>query len=222
MVVIRAGEFMMGSPAGEIDRGSDEGPQHRVAIKSFLLGQTEVTFDDYDRFALATNRAMPKDYGWGRGTRPVIGVSWRDADAFARWLSGQTGRGYRLPSEAEWEYAARAGTTTPHGMRDGLYSWQANCGNQIGKTQTVGSYPINGFGLHDMYGNVWEWVQDCWHDNYQGAPGDGSAWLSDNCAGRALRGGSWATNPLGLRSANRDWSADFDVNYIGFRLARTR
>ena len=134
----------------------------------------------------------------------MINVSWDDAQAYVAWLSKETGQPYRLLSEAEWEYAARAGTTT-------RYSWgddpptpeQANFGRNVGKTTEVGTYPPNPWGLHDMHGNVWEWVEDCWNESYQGAPSDGSAWTSGDCSRRVLRGGSWVNDPEYLRSADR-------------------
>lgn len=229
MVVIPAGTFVMGSPESEQGRRSDEGPQHEVSIRSFALGRTEVTFDEYDRFAEATGRKRPNDEGWGRGSRPVINVSWDDATAYAEWLSEQTGKGYRLPSEAEWEYAARAGTTTRYSWGDDIDCGKARYGFNSGEcgqqrsTDTVGGFPANAFGLLDMHGNVWEWTQDCWHGNYEGAPGDGSAWLeADNgeCARRVVRGGGWNSRPQGLRSAIRLRYDSEAFNNRGFRLAR--
>jgi formylglycine-generating enzyme required for sulfatase activity len=238
MIVIPAGDFTMGSPPGETGQYKDEIPQHRVTIKSFALSQTEVTFDDYDRFPKATQRALPSDASWGRGRRPVINVSWKDATAYALWLSAQTGLQYRLPSEAEWEYAARANEPAAFSTGKCISETQANfrdqfrygdcpsSNNYLGKTQSVSTYPANGFGLHDMHGNVLEWVQDCWHDNYRQAPQDAGAWLQrggGDCTRRILRGGSWGSGPLGLRSAGRIGSTvDEAVGYIGFRLARTR
>lgn len=205
MVWIPAGSFMMGSPESESDRGSDEGPRHKVQIRSFALGKTEVTFDDYDRFADATARQRPDDNGWGRGSRPVINVSWEDAVAYAEWLSGETGRHYRLPSEAEWEYAARAGTETER-------YWP-----------TPAEGEPNDWRQYDILGNVWECVQDCYVNSYQGAPGDGTPREVDGtCENRVLRGGSWDNGPLDVRSANRNRSAPVNrINGIGFRLART-
>jgi len=199
MVVIPAGAFMMGSPEGEPKRDSDEGPQHRVRIlKSFALGVTEVTFAEYDRFVLATGatgRKLPSDRGWGRGQRPVINVSWQDATEYAAWLAKQTGEAYRLPTESEWEYAARAGTTTPFSTGGCIHTDQANydgnydyagCGAKTGvcrrKTVPAGSLPANPWGLHEMHGNVREWTVDCWHGSYQGAPNHGGAWGKENDA----------------------------------------
>ena len=238
MVALPGGTFTMGSPDTEQERGNAEGPQHRVTVPAFALGRTEVSFADYDRFAGATDRKKPDDRGWGRGERPVINVSADDARAYAVWLSEQTGQQYRLPTEAEWEYAARAGTTTPFWTGDCISTNQANydgnydydaCGAKTGvyraKTVPVGSLPANAFGLHEMAGNVYEWTADCWHDNYYRAPTDGSAWRGANggdCARRVLRGGSWFGSPLNLRSANRGRNtADGANDIVGIRLART-
>ncbi len=234
MMVVPAGEFLMGSPPSEPERRKYEGPQHRVLIeKPFAIGKYEVTFEEYDAFAQATGRAKPDDLGWGRDQRPVINVRWEDVTAYANWLSEQTGKSYRLPSEAEWEYAARAGTLTPFHTGEQITTEQANFdgnstyngsakGEYRGKTVAVGSFPANAFGLHDMHGNVWEWVQDCWHDNYEGAPDDGAAWESGDCAGRSLRGGSWYSKPGAVRSAVRfRYGPTYRYYDRGFRLART-
>ena len=193
----------------------------------------EVTFEEYDAFALATGRELPDDQGWGRGRRPVINVTWEDATVYAKWLSAETGKRYRLPTEAEWEYAARAGTETPYWWGDDIKQdskvW-ANC-NDCGspwdgnETAPVGQFPANGFGLYDMAGNVLEWVQDCWHDSYKGAPEDGSvAWEEDGkgeCDRRVFRGGYWGAIPAYLRSAARSGvGADDGGNGLGFRLAQ--
>ncbi len=227
MVVLPTGRFRMGDLSGE--GSNDEKPVRRVTLsRPIAMGKYEVTFTEYDRFARATGRDRPDDEGWGRGNRPVIDVSQEDAQAYARWLSEQTGRDYRLPSEAEWKYAARAGTTTKYSWGDEIGRNQANC-NGCGsewdykKTAPVGSFAANAFGLYDMHGNVWEWVKDCWHDNYEGAPSDGRAWTTgcDGYSRAVLCGGSWDNNPLVLRSANRykdGPSARID-NY-GFRLVQ--
>ena len=156
-----------------------------------------------------------------------MNVSWDDAVAYVHWLSVNTGKRYRLPTEAEWEYAARAGTTTRYSWGDEIGSNLANC-NGCGsrwddeKTASVGSFPANAWGLHDMHGNVWEWVQDCWNGSYQGAPEDGSAWERGNCSRRVLRGGSWCYNPRFLRAADRNRkSSGRRISYLGFRIART-
>ncbi len=213
MVVIPEGRFMMGSPGTEEGHYDDEGPQREVRIpRPFALGRCAVTFEEYERFSGATGRTPPEDAGWGKGRRPVINVSWEDASAYAQWLSKESGRPYRLPTEAEWEYAARAGTTTRYWWGDEIRQdgkvW-ANC-NGCGsdgdakQTAPAGSFAPNPWGLHDMLGNVWEWVEDCWHGSYTGAPGDGSAWLKENggdCALRVVRGGSWSSGPRDVRSA---------------------
>ncbi|MEW8427686.1 MAG: formylglycine-generating enzyme family protein [Candidatus Thiodiazotropha sp.] len=236
MVLIPAGTFLMGSPASEEGRDDDEGPQHEVSLRAFELGKTEVTFDEYDRFARATGRVLPDDEGWGRGDRPVINVSWDDALAYTQWLSEQTDKAYRLPTEAEWEYAARAGTTTPFSTGDCITTDQANyngtfayagCGAKTGvfrgETVPAGSLPPNPWGLHEVHGNAWEWVRDCWHENYTSAPKDGTAWESGGeCALRVVRGGGWNDDPEHLRSAYRNrFTTDEAAGSLGFRLART-
>ncbi|MDP3664722.1 MAG: SUMF1/EgtB/PvdO family nonheme iron enzyme [Nitrosomonas sp.] len=225
LTVIPAGRFVMGSPENEPGRSDDEGPQHEVIIaQPFALGVYAVTFTEYDRFCSATGRKTPDDNDWGRENRPVINVSWHDAQAYRGWLNEQTGQSYRLPSEAEWEYACRAGTQTPFYTGERINSEQANFGKAHGRTLPVGSFPSNKFGLYDMHGNVWEWAQDCWHESYQNAPVDGSAWLEANggaCDRRVVRGGSWNYYPQYLRSAIRLWFLT-DVAYLnlGFRIAR--
>ena len=228
MVVIPAGRFRMGCVSGR-DCEDDELPVHEVTVASFALSKYEVTFEEYDRFTAATGGRRADDGGWGRGTRPVINVSWNDAQAYAAWLSAETGETYRLPSEAEWEYAARAGTATAYSWGNEIGRNRANCdgcGSRGDDEQTapVGSFGANAWGLHDMHGNVWEWVEDCWHGNYARAPTDGTAWASGvSCARRVLRGGSWYdVNPRLLRSAIRSGiSTGFRFNLIGFRVART-
>ncbi|PTN11889.1 SUMF1/EgtB/PvdO family nonheme iron enzyme [Nitrosomonas aestuarii] len=221
MVAIPAGRFLMGSPEDESDRYENEGPQHDVQIaQPFAMGVYAVTFDDYDQFCRETGRKKPDDKGWGRENRPVINVSWQDAQDYCIWLCEQTARSYRLPSEAEWEYACRAGTQTRYCTGESIASEQANFNRNVGKTTPVGAYPPNPFGLCDMHGNVWEWCQDIWHDNYQGAPVDGSSWETGNSALRVLRGGSWINYGRSCRSAIR---LHFDPSYrhdTGFRLAR--
>ncbi len=239
MVVLPAGAFMMGSPASEEGRDDNEGPQHRVTIaKPFAVGKYEVTFAEWEACRRAGGCShSPDDQGWGRGNRPVIDVGWKDVQEYVRWLSRETGKQYRMLSESEWEYAARAGTTTPFHTGDTISTDQANYDghyypgrNQKGvdgaQTVAVGSFPANSFGLHDMHGNVHELVKDCWHTSYAGAPGDGSDWTS-SCYGaaRVLRGGSsYGDSPRDLRSAHREmhnpWHEDRSID-IGFRVART-
>ena len=233
MVVISTGEFMMGSTDAErqwaVDRGAEpewvgnEKPQHLVRLAhSLAIGRFPVTFEQYDRFARITGRDQPGDAGWGRGRRPVINVSWEDSKAYVDWLAAETGKPYRLLSEAEWEYACRAGTTTRYWWGDEITPENANYGSNVNRTSEVGGYPANPFGLCDMNGNVWEWVEDCWNDSYEGAPDDGSAWARGDCGRRVLRGGTWKNEIWKLRSANRfgvragEWKDDF-----GLRVAKT-
>src|SRR5512147_724040 len=228
MVALPVYEFLMGSPEDEEGRYSDEGTQHRVTIdRRFAIGRYAVTFDEYDHFCAVTGRRKPKDKGWGRGRRPVIHISWRDAVAYCAWLANETGHHYRLPSEAEWEYAARAGTTTRYAFGDAITPRDANYSeSKLSKTTEAGSYPPNAWGLYDMHGNVWEWVEDVWHDSYKGAPNDGSAWTDgegqNSSSLRVLRGGSWDGDPRDLRSANRGGDGPGSRGSIlGFRVART-
>jgi formylglycine-generating enzyme required for sulfatase activity len=238
MVVVPAGSFTMGSPATEERSNDDERPQHRVTIQhDFAVGKFEVTFAEWDACVAGggCNGYRPADQGWGRATRPVINVNWGDAQAYVAWLRRQTGKGYRLLSEAEWEYAARAGSTSPFSFGNTISSSQANYnGNYtynfwLGsrgiyreKTVIVGSFQGNRFGLHDMHGNVWEWTEDCSNESYKGAPTDGGPWIYANCSRRALRGGSWVNGPQILRSACRyGYLSSNRSDDIGFRLART-
>jgi len=228
MIVVPAGSFKMGDVQGGGDK--DEVPIHTVTIQTpFAIGRYEVTFDDYDQFAKATNRKLPDDQGWGRGRRAVINVSWEIATVYAKWLSEQTGKRYRLPMEAEWEYAARAGKETAYWWGNDFIKGMANCngrGSQWDNNQTapVGSFKPNALGLYDTAGNVWEWVEDYWHQNYIDAPSDGRAWREQNggqCGQRVLRGGSWFNEPGNLRSSARGrYSADNWSSFIGFRLAQ--
>ena len=179
MVVIPAGSFAMGSPEDEEGRQSAEGPQHRVTFATpFALGKYPVTFDEYDHFCIERRRRKSPDQGWGRGRRPVVNVSWEDAKAYCTWLSAQSRQVYRLPSEAEWEYACRAGTTTPFWTGGTITKEQASYDLNGEQTSTVDNFAANYWRLHDMHGNVGEWCEDWWNDNYQGAPQDGSAWLT--------------------------------------------
>ena len=224
MVVVPAGRFRMGDLAGD----GDERPVHEVTIAApFAVGRYEVTFAEWDACLAGGDCTHRPTGGWGRGTQPVINVSWDDAQEYVRWLSHKTGKPYRLLSEAEWEYVARAGSTTEYPWGDEVGTNKANCdgcGSQWDDRSTalVGSFKPNAFGLFDTAGNVWEWVEDCVNDNYNGAPGDGSAWTSGDCGLRVLRGGSWYDFPRILRSALRYWN-DTGVRYnnLGFRVART-
>jgi len=206
----------------------DERPLHPVEIGYRLAaGRYPVTFEEYDTFCQATGRSKPADDGWGRDRRPVINVSWEDAQAYVEWLSGKAGQRYRLLTEAEWEYACRAGSATRYsfGDDDKLLSEYGWCiGKLEGQTSPVGKRLANDFGLFDMHGNVWEWVEDVWHDNYEVAPpDDGSAWIKEGDPRiRVLRGGSWVSGSKGLRSAVRvEGAADYRHNNVGFRVART-
>ena len=230
MVVVPSGSFMMGSPNSEKGRDDDEGPRHRVRIDYRLaVGVYEVTFAEWDACVSAGGCGgyRPDDRGWGRGNRPVINVRWEDAQSYVRWLSNKTGKSYRLLSESEWEYVARAGSVTAYSWGNEIGHNRANCDGcgsrwDNEKTAPVGAFSANAWGLHDVHGNVWEWVEDCWNDSYTGAPADGSAWESGDCSERVLRGGSWIFDPRYLRAANRNWVATgrrYDSN--GFRIART-
>ena len=235
MVVVPAGEYLMGSRIGE--GHNDERPRHRVGIgEAFAVGKYEVTFDEWEACVAdgGCGGYRPGTAGWGRGRRPVVNVSWEDAKEFVRWLSERTGERYRLLSEAEWEYAARAGTrgpfhyggtiSTDEANYNGNYTYGSGSkGEYRRRTVRVESFGANGFGLHDVHGNVWEWVEDCWHDRYSGAPADGSAWVSGgDCRSRVLRGGSWDYEPRFLRSAYRlRFTAGSRNDNSGFRVART-
>ncbi|WP_295444176.1 formylglycine-generating enzyme family protein [uncultured Thiodictyon sp.] len=237
-VSLPAGHLRMGCLAGDPVCHDNEKPLRTLDLAAFEIGTTEVTFAQWDAcVAMGGCAYAPADEGWGRGNRPVINVSWDDIQHYLAWLNTETGRHYRLPSEAEWEYAARAGTTTTFNTGDCIAPGQANysdgadypdCGAKtgvsVGQTQPVGSYPANPWGLFDLHGNVWEWVQDCWHESYANAPPDGSVW-SDSCSAsqqRGLRGGSWDSDPHFLRSAFRlRGLTDLRHDGIGFRVART-
>lgn len=230
MVVIPAGVFIMGtSEEDNPDEDYKEYPQHEVVIPCpFAVGRYPVTFEEWDySFENKGVPLDPEDESWGRGTRPVIKISWDDILYYSAWLSGRTAREYRLLSEAEWEYACRAGSDTQYHFGDDEaqleeYAWYDK--NADGKTQPVGQKKPNQFGLYDMHGNVWEWCEDHWHEDYTGAPADGSAWIDDNdekTRQRVLRGGSWGFDPLGLRARYRDWDRrDYRSRYNGFRVAR--
>ncbi len=264
MVIVPGGEFLMGSDRRDDESEDDERPRHRVTLDRFALGVHEVTRDEYAAFVAATDRgagdrcyafdgddegldwrseASWRSPGYPQtGDHPAVCVNWEDAQAYARWLSAETGKTYRLPSEAEWEYAARAGTTTRRHWGDDpddgcayangadrtfaarVDNWTAaDCTDGVVWTSPVGAYRPNAFGLHDVLGNAWEWVEDCWHDDYDGAPRDGSSWTrGGDCGRRVIRGGSWFFDPRYLRSATRlGLDAGRRDALLGFRVART-
>lgn len=250
MVAVPGGRFAMGSPAQERGRFDSEGPRHWVTVPAFAIGRTDVTVQEFAAFAKATLYEggacdWPGGISWQSPgfipLDPVVCVSWKDAKAYITWLNRRV-RGlapaapdpdgpYRLPTEAEWEYAARGGTQTARWWGDDIGTGNANC-NGCGspwdnrQLSPVASFAPNPFGLYDMLGNVWQWTEDCWNENYTGAPADGSAWQSGDCGKRVLRGGSWSNLPKFLRSAarNRDGvdnrSFDF-ASYAGFRVVRS-
>ena len=223
MVSIPGGTFRMGDLSGEeYDNGL---PVHTVTVPSFRLGRYEVTFDQWEACLAdgGCNGYRPHDWALG-GNRPIAG-SWSDARSFIDWLNRKIGGNYRLPTEAEWEYAARAGSDAKFSWGNDVGNNRANCdscGSQWdgGLAAPVGSSPANAWGLHDMHGNVSEWVQDCWNDSYEGAPTDGSAWESGDCSQRVVRGGNWLKSPWYMRSAHRDATFGSYQGYYGFRLAR--
>ena len=239
LVVVPSGSHMMGSPRLEKDRYDNEGPVHRVTIEEpFAVGVYEVTFEEWEACVSdgGCGGYRPDDRDWGRGNRPVINVSWNHAQAYVGWLLRKTGQRYRLLSESEWEYVARAGTTGPFHFGETISTLQANydCYSEDNtysprhqrkcrkKTTPVGILPANDYGLHDVHGNVAEWVEDCWNEGYAGAPTDGSAWQSGDCSRRAWRGGAWPFEPRDLRSAYRFGNKSRRrSNYMGFRVART-
>ena len=238
MVLIPGGTFQKGDLNGSGD--GHERPIHSVTVPAFRIGKYEVTFAQWD--ACVTDGGCggyrPDDEGWGRGNRPVINVSWNDVQLYIAWLNSRTGGGFRLPTESEWEYAARAGTTTMYHFGDDesqlclyanhadrsmkLHARNESCSDGVGeRTTEVGRYRSNGYGLHDMHGNVLEWVQDCWNDSYAGAPNDSNARLRGDCSRRVVRGGSWVDFPLDLRSAYRAGDPrTFRSSTGGFRLAQ--
>ncbi len=236
MVLIPSGEFLMGSPETELERRNSESPQHLVKVSTFLMGQYPVTQEQWRIVAgwKRIKKNLKPDPARFKGDRnPVERVSWEDATEFCARLSAKTGRFYSLPSEAEWEYACRAGTTTPFHFGETITTDLANYdassiygegiqGEYRQKTTPVGSFPANEFGLYDMHGNVWEWCEDQWHDSYESAPTDGSAWIGKNAKSQSekvLRGGSWFDISRLCRSAYRlSFSADFDYDSNGFRV----
>ena len=271
MQLIPAGVFAMGSPKEEKGHDNDESPVHQVTVyRSFALSRCEVTVGQFKRFVKETGYKTDAERGDGcyslnkdaskfennasanwknlnfsqTDDHPVVCVSWQDAKAYTRWLSAITQAVYRLPTEAEWEYAARTlngsalsrywgddpdkaceyANGADQTLKKALPAFNytiANCNDRAIYTQVAGSYVRNAFGLSDMLGNAWEWVEDCWHDNYDGAPLDGSAWQKATCDRRVVRGGGWNSEPEIIRSANRDWSdPDLAVSSTGFRIAR--
>lgn len=270
MVVIPAGSFLMGSPAGEVGRQNDEGPVHSVSLKSFALGKTEITLGEFRTFTQKSGYRTTAEQDSGKGCfawdasdgkwdwragrhwqdpgfnqnerQPVVCVSWDDAQAYVKWLNQQQRATYRLPSEAEWEYAARAGSSAARPWGDDPdqacryanvadrtngpngHKWnnKHECNDGYWFSAPVASFTPNSFGVHDMIGNVWEWTQDCWNESYTGAPGNGSAWTTGDCSRRVARGGSWDVRPQVARSAVRSRNSTSLRNFsYGFRLART-
>ncbi|MFN6366606.1 MAG: SUMF1/EgtB/PvdO family nonheme iron enzyme, partial [Aphanizomenon sp.] len=226
MVQIPGGSFMMGSLESEKGRTQDESPQHQVNVPGFSMGKFVVTQEQYQQI-MGKN---PSYFTQKGAKRPVEEVSWNNAVEFCQKLSQKTGREYRLPSEAEWEYACRAGTTTPFHFGETITTELANYkgtsiyasepkGKHLQRTTDLGSFPPNAFGLYDMHGNVWEWCQDDWHNNYSNAPKDGSGWTSQSGNTKALRGGSWGNIPVYCRSAYRTYNAlAYHYFNIGFRV----
>jgi formylglycine-generating enzyme required for sulfatase activity len=237
MVVVPAGQFMMGAREDETGSTADERPQHQVNFtQSFGVARFPVTLSEWDACAAARGCSYrPSDQSWGRGTQPVINILWDDAREYVAWLSRTTARTYRLLSESEREYVARAGTTTAYWWGDQFEPAQANSapGNRLlfsastgdiarPRTMPVRSFAPNPWGLYQVHGNVYDWVEDCWHENYDGAPSDGSAWLSGNCDRHVLRGGAFSRNMQTARSAARIWSGSSNrIIYMSVRVART-
>jgi hypothetical protein len=223
LVVMPIGDFVMGSAADDVWAWPDERPQHRVTMSQrFAIGLFPITFAEYDEYCDAENRPKPDDAGWGRDRRPVINVNWHDARAYAAWLSEQTKSVYRLPTEADWEYACRASTSSAYAFGETLGDGDANYANRIGGTTEVGSYPANPWGLYDMHGNVWEWVEDSLgalppDTAYPVAPATSQ---SANC--RIVRGGCWNSLARQVRSAARlTCPSELRSKYVGFRVVRT-
>ncbi|MFC4308508.1 formylglycine-generating enzyme family protein [Steroidobacter flavus] len=243
MVIVPSGKFVMGSDGSEFGHNANEAPAHEVTFaKPFAIGKYEVTFDEWDACVAAKACEAVQDDGWGRGRRPVIYVNFDMAMGYASWLSKKTGKQYRVPSEAEWEYAARGGTTTPwfwgneptqacefgnvgdQTLKVEHPDWTLHdCKDGYAKTAPVGSFKPNAFGIYDTVGNVWEWVQDCYNETYEGAPTDGHAWLTGDCTRRIDRGGGWYNKPSAVRSALRYAGDDSkrQNNTLGFRVVRS-
>ena len=224
MVVLPAGAFVMGTDG----RHKYERPAHRVTLdRAFALGKFEITFEEWGAcFDDGGCGRMPDDHKWGRERRPVINITWNDAKTYVEWLSAKTGKTYRLPTDAEWEYAARAGTTTEFFWGDEVGKNLANCrdcGSEWSKkgSAPVGSFAPNSFGLHDMHGNIWEWIEDCWTPTHEGAPADGRARLDGDCRSRVMRSGSWYYFSKNARSAWRFKNDARIKSYgIGMRVVR--
>jgi formylglycine-generating enzyme required for sulfatase activity len=241
MVVVPAGRFIMGASESETGSTADERPQHTVNFtQPFGVGQFPVTMSEWDACVAAKGCSYrPSDQSWGRGTQPVINILWDDAKEYVAWLSRTTGRTYRLLSESEREYVARAGTKTAYWWGEQFEPTQANSalGSRLlssastsdlqqpiarARTVPVQSFAPNPWGLFQVHGNVYDWVEDCRHDNYDGAPSDGSAWASGNCNGHVLRGGAYSRNIQTARSAARIWSGSSNrIIYMSVRVART-
>ena len=241
MVVIAAGEFVMGAPVGEAGSTADERPQHKVVIsKPFAVGRFPVTFAEWDACVAARGcQYRPSDHGWGRARQPVLDLTWQDASEYASWLSRATGKPYRLMSEAEREYVTRAGSQTAYWWGNSFSPDRANSQRRpVGPLIAGGSdlpitYPAprplpvdmfepNPWGLYQVHGNVYDWVEDCWNETYDGAPTDGSAWTTENCSRHVLRGGAFSRDPQTLRSAARLWFGDANrMTYMSVRIART-
>jgi formylglycine-generating enzyme required for sulfatase activity len=224
MVTIPAGTFIMGAPPELANQPNSERPEHRVTIPQFAVSKNEITFIQWEACVAAggcddTTRSAYGNTDRGNGYRPLVNIDWNDAQTYVRWLSQRTGQGYRLLSEAEWEYAARAGTTTEFATGASIAPSQANFGGQLGETRPVGSYPPNAFGLHDMHGNVAEWVEDCWNESYSGAPLNGSAWIAGDCTQHVIRGGYHWDNDYNLRSSQRHPDVA-TATIAGIRVAR--
>ncbi|WP_199930373.1 formylglycine-generating enzyme family protein [Sedimenticola thiotaurini] len=224
MRVLRGGRYTQGDLQGDGD--GDERPTRLVSLQPFAIGVYEVTFEEYDRFCRDTGHRRPDDQGWGRGDRPVVNVTWVDANRFADWLSRRTGQRYRLPTDAEWEYAARGGTSSRYWWGDDVVPGQANCADcgslwDGEKSAPVGRFLPNPFGLHDTAGNVFEWVQECWRDDFSIPPGQDAGVGDGKCGKRVIRGGAWSFPHQEVRPANR-WR-DFPTRRsddTGFRLVR--
>jgi len=224
MIQVPGAEYRMGGASAII--AADEVPRHMVTIKSFMVSVYEVTYAEYDRFAKATKRKLPDSTGWDRKTHPVNNVSWNDALAYTRWMSKQTGKQYRLLSESEWEYVARAGITKSFWWGNSAGSSNAHCFDcksdySTSKPAKIGTYKPNQFGLYDTAGNLFEWVHDCYHRNYKEAPTDGSVWEGGDCSVRVARGGAYRSPASSMRAENREkFPSDRGQYNVGIRLAR--